>query len=536
MTKDMFNLDDFVTQVPVEETKEAPQDKLRENTHDTELLKELVKAVKAVPEVGPEGPKGEKGIDGAKGLDGLAGTKGLDGADGADGISVVDTFVQGDDLFIRLSDGKLINAGDVRGPQGLQGPQGTGGGGGYRGGGFNPTASTQIANKIDYITEASQLSGELDSTKLYFIDGEIDMGTTSIVVPENGLNIRGHGFGISGLYSTEDNFNLFVTNGVTYSGDLFITDMDIRISGVGSKVFAIDNLENFNACEWNTVNFIACTSLGDIKDYRQGLGRNVAWISCKEGLTMTGAWSGGFAILDSIVVGAPMTGVLFKAGTDLLIGGSFRSNINILGLGTAGGYFTDFAPSNFTLDGGFSLTTVRANPAVDNIPNMPATSPKANIKGCSGIGNTYPGGAIRIADETTVTISTIGVLEQITSTAVLNEAYWFSVSNTNGITLDSTQVIEVDISGSLSFSGSSNREMAVQLRKYISSTASYVDIGPVYLATLNGGSGGQRAENVTFAATTSMSEDDRIEVWVKNLTDTTNITVLEAGQFQVFER
>ena len=167
---------------------------------------------------------------------------------------------------------------------------------------------------------------------------------------------------------------------------------------------------------------------------------------------------------------------------------------------------------------------------------MPATNPKANIKGCSGIGNTYPGGAIRIADETTVTISTKDVLEQINSTAVLNEAYWFSVSNTNGITLDSTQVIEVDISGSLSFSGSSNREMAVQLRKYVSSTTSYVDIGPVYLATLNGGSGGQRAENVTFAATTSMSEDDRIEVWVKNLTDTTNITVLEAGQFQVFER
>ena len=239
MTKDMFNLDDFVTQVPVEETKEAPQDKLQENNHDTELLKELVKAVKAVPEVGPEGPKGEKGIDGAKGLDGLDGTKGLDGEDGADGISVVDTFVQGDDLFIRLSDGKLINAGDVRGPQGLQGPQGTGGGGGRRGGGFNPTTSTQIANKVDYITEASQLSGELDSSKLYFIDGQIDMGTTPIVVPEDGLNIRGHGFGISGLYSTEGNFNLFVTNGVTYSGDLFITDMDIRISGTGSKLSLI---------------------------------------------------------------------------------------------------------------------------------------------------------------------------------------------------------------------------------------------------------------------------------------------------------
>ena len=140
------------------------------------------------------------------------------------------------------------------------------------------------------------------------------MGTTSIVVPSGGLSITGHGFGISGLVSTESNHTMFVTDGLTYSGDLFLTSLDIRCSGVGSKVFDLDNLENFNACEWNTVNFLSCTSLGEIKNYRQGLGRNVAWISCKEGLTMTGAWSGGFAIVDSIVVGAPLTGVLFKAG------------------------------------------------------------------------------------------------------------------------------------------------------------------------------------------------------------------------------
>ena len=88
----------------------------------------------------------------------------------------------------------------------------------------------------------------------------------------------------------------------------------------------------------------------------------------------------------------------------------------------------------------------------------------------------------------------------------------------------------------MSFSGSVNREMAVQLRKYVSATTSYVDIGPIYLATLNGGADGTRAENITFAATTGMSQNDRIEVWVQNLTDATDITVLAAGQFQVFER
>ena len=139
MSDDIFNLDDFVSEGPVAEVKATPPEKLKE---DNKLLKELVDAVKAVPQQGLAGADGKDGLDGAKGADGIGvdGAKGLDGSNGSDGVSVVDAFVQNDDLFTRLSDGKLINAGNVRGPQGFQGPQGSGGGGkSYRGGGFKPT-------------------------------------------------------------------------------------------------------------------------------------------------------------------------------------------------------------------------------------------------------------------------------------------------------------------------------------------------------------------------------------------------------------
>lgn len=499
--------------------------------------------------------KGSAGIDGRDGLNGMVGPQGpagpasRDGHDGSDGNGFEwkgnykpDNSYEPNDVvhyngssYICIKDAKGKPPSGAREYWELMAEAGSHGGGG----GLSleqVTDSLQTATKIIYVTEATQLSGTLDSTVLYFLDGQIDLGSTSIIVPSTGLSLAGHGFGISGLISSEDNHTFFVTDGVTYSGDLFLTSLDITCTGVGSKVFDLDNLENFNACEWNTVNFLNCTSLGEIKDYRQGLGRNVAWISCKDGLTMTGAWSGGFAIVDSIVVGAPLTGVLFRAGTALVIGGSFRSNINILGLGTAGGYFCDFAPANITLDGGFFLDGVRANGAVNNLPNFPATSTKANIKNCSGIGNTYPGGAFRSTNQETITISTVDTLYQIGNVGDFSEGYWFSKANTNGMQLDSTQDIQVDVGGSMSFSGSTNREIEVQLRKYISATTSYVDIGPVYLATLNGGTAGTRAENVTFAATTGMSQNDRVEVWVKNVTDSTNITVLAAGQFQVFER
>lgn len=504
-----------------------------------------------VPIVGPKGDQGASGRDGINGRDGKDGSAGRDGRDGKDGRDGVGlnwrgNWVEGEKYYtndvvnymgssyIAIADSindypnRVNNNWHVMAAAGASGANGRNG--------IDYIETGQIAQEVIYVREAIDLSGDLDSTKLYFIDGQIDMGTTSIVVPEGGLNMRGHGFGISGLFSTANNFDLFITNGTTYSGDLFLTEMDIRISGTSSRCFVLDNQENFNACEWNTVNFIACTDLGEITDYRQGLNRNVAWISCKKGITMSGTWSGGWAALDSIVVGAPMTDALFKAGTGLIINGSFRSNLNILGIGTAGGFFCDFAPSNINLDAGFLLDGVRGNPTVNNLPNMPSSSTKALIRNCVGLDNTYPGASIEPNANSLVTVSAANTLYQITNAVTLSEEYWCSVANTNGIQLDSTQTVEVIASGTMSFSGSSNREMVVQLRKWDDSASSYVNIGPEYSTTLNGGSAGTRAENISFSATTSMDQNDRIEVWIKNITDTTDITVLSGGQFRVFER
>lgn len=503
-----------------------------------EFYKSLVETAIPTPEV----MHGRNGKDGSVGPQGPAGPSGKDGS----GFTWVGDWKESrpymaNDVvnymgssYVALAPSQGDYPNRVNNSWDLMASAGAGGANGADG--TDALSEGLLPTQVIYVTEASALSGTLDSTKLYFIDGQIDMGTTSIVVPEEGLNVAGHGFGISGFYSTEPNFTLFVDNGTTYSGDLFLTNLDIRISGTGSKVFDLNNNENFNAIEWNTVNFIACTSLGEAANYRQGLNRNVAWISCKEGITMTGNWSGGWAALDSIVVGAPMTGVLFKAGTALVIGGSFRSNLNILGIGSAGGYFCDFSPSNITLDGGLLLDGVRGSTTVNNLPNFPASSTKALIRNCVGLDNTYPGGAHTPDSDSLVTISASNTLYQITNAVTLVEDYWFSTANTNGLQLDSDLDVEVVVQGVMSFSGSNNKEMSVQLRKWDDSASAYVNVGPEYLGTLNGGPSGTRAENISFSATTNMSKNDRIEVWIKNNSDTSNITALSGGQFQVFER
>lgn len=74
---------------------------------------------------GKAGPSGKDGKDGVSGKDGAQGPKGEDGDDGA---SVAEAKIDFDgSLILTLSDGTVINVGEVvgeRGPQGGSGPAG----------------------------------------------------------------------------------------------------------------------------------------------------------------------------------------------------------------------------------------------------------------------------------------------------------------------------------------------------------------------------------------------------------------------------
>ena len=52
------------------------------------------------------------------------------------------------------------------------------------------------------------LGGVIDPTVQYFLDGVIDMGSTSIEVPADGIYISGYNFDISGLTSSEEIYYL----------------------------------------------------------------------------------------------------------------------------------------------------------------------------------------------------------------------------------------------------------------------------------------------------------------------------------------
>ena len=70
---------------------------------------------------GPQGPTGLTGATGPQGQIGQAGTPGING------VSIVNSSIINDSLFLNLSNGQILNTGNVRGPQGPAGAQGAGG-------------------------------------------------------------------------------------------------------------------------------------------------------------------------------------------------------------------------------------------------------------------------------------------------------------------------------------------------------------------------------------------------------------------------
>lgn len=381
------------------------------------------------------------------------------------------------------------------------------------------------------VSSKEDLTGDLQSDKCYFIDGFIDMEDTSIVVPETGLTIKGCGFSTSKLYTSNSNATIFVDNG-NYSGDLFLENLTISNTGTNSKTFNLNNSGNLNTVECNGINFQDCVSLGSLDSYRQLLTRNVGFINIDDGLEFIGTWAGGLTIVDTILLFIPSNVTVFKAGSGFTINGSIRSNMNAINIDDTSTVF-DFTSSNISPDGGFFLDGFRTSFTSNAIPNVSSGDVKVRFKNCTGIRNTYVGGSYSISSETSTTIPSINTLVKLAGTTAYTDLQWFSGTSNNSFTYLSSQPIEVVMQGVLSFSGTNNNVIGLQIRKWDNLASSYTNVGGIFKATLNSVG---KAENLAFQGITSIKENDRLEVWIENETSTASVTGLLGGSVTILER
>jgi len=280
--------------------------------------------------------------------------------------------------------------------------------------------ATGLSNRV-VVTQASDLAGTLDSTKQYFLDGIIDMGSQSIEVPPGGLNITGYSFDLSKLTSSAAAYTMFVSP-AGGSGNVLGMDYAIEVTGAGSQVYDLVSDTGFEAFEFTRINYNNCSSLGTIDNYRQGLEIGTGRFGGKPELTLAGTWLGGYFI-DTSIVRSLDDGAysLFAAGTGFVMTSRFRSNMN-LDLPASASFF-DFAPANFvnpstlqimgaivTRDGVFDATDSNIT------PNISEGDLVSDWTGNNGMPNTFEGGSVGVTTAVATTINTIGTFEDLDAT------------------------------------------------------------------------------------------------------------------------
>ena len=395
--------------------------------------------------------------------------------------------------------------------------------------------NTKRNNEV-LIKSVNDLPAIIDSSKVYFIDGFIDMGATEITVPAGGMYLSGHGYGISGLYTTENNHTMFKTGIGTYAGDFVVYGCEFYSTGTSSKIFDLDNDGNFSTIELNACNLgtfsATTTSLGNISNYRQVRVGDFAAINFADGFTFNGTL-GGLRINDSILLANVAGSTFLKEGVGLSVTADISSNMNGLSM-DATSTWCDFSEASIASGAVLSLDGFRTS-ATNPIPNISHNSTKALFRGCIGIENTFVGASWSLSGTVETTITTADTLTKLDGTFVPSLDAQFSSPVSNRLQYDGDRTIKVDIAGYIILETPGAESLNLALRQWDNSASTWIDLQTLPLETQLRLIGNRRG-SIGISKVATLDTGDYIELWAETIGSTANITMLLGSNLRVNER
>lgn len=413
---------------------------------------------------------------------------------------------------------------------------------------LGPWTLEKLGNRFDGISgivpvnKPSDLDGTLDSTKLYLIDGIVDMTGSgiSIEVPASGLSFSGHSFDISKLICSDDNYTLF-NSAIGGSGDLLGQDYAVEITGTNSKVYDLVDATGNNAFEFSRINYNNCSSLGEIDGYRQGLEFGTGRFGGTPELTLSNTWAGGYVIDTSIVRGLTDGAyTLYKAGAGFTMNSRFKSNQNIDLPATAS--FFDFSAANFPNPSTLEIqgAIISRNGLVNATdltitPNITETELSSAWVNNVGLANTHVGGCVNVTSELLTTITGIGDFVDLNGVYTSGDLQHFDNPALNQLRHLGNDPRDYNITLDLVVDGSPNREVEIKVVKWDDSASSFVDVG-TQRRTVNSLAGGRDVAFFTDFITGNLDINDYFKLQIANNTDTTNLTVEIDGFMRVSAR
>lgn len=402
--------------------------------------------------------------------------------------------------------------------------------------------SVIVVNQDNYL---ETLGGTIDSTKVYFLDGFIDVANNPITVPVDGINIAGFSFNVSGLTSSQDGFTMFISESIAIgSGDVIGKDYKITVDGAGSKVYELYDGTGNNAFEFERINYINCTSLGDLYDYRQGLESGTGRFGGSPSLTLHGLWSGGYRITTSIVRGlaGTMTEPLFKEGTLFQMNSRFLSDINC-DLPTLAPLF-DFQPLNFPNSStvqlrGCEITRDGAYNATD--PNITPNMSQADIcsywKQNNGLPNTFVGGTSIVTSEETTVVSAGSTYYNLEGIFTGSGLEHFSASADGKLTHLGVNPREFEVTSSLVLESTQNNDLTVRFRKWDSSNNSFINLDYTeQTRQVNNLQGGRDVANFTLIVGVTLDQNDYLQLQVRNNSGNNDVVAESSSYYRIQER
>jgi hypothetical protein len=403
----------------------------------------------------------------------------------------------------------------------------------------NKSDTTILVQEVaDFGTIVNDVVIDIDSTKIYVIDGIINMGAVSIEVPSGGMSFLGYTFDVSQLISSEDNYTMFVSP-VGGSGNVLGLDVGITTSGVNSEVYRLTDATGFNAFEFSRINYNGCTSLGEITNYRQGLESGTGRFGGTPQLTLSGSWVGGYFIETSIVRGIQDGNYcLYKAGTNFTMNSRFRSNQNLdLNANVA---FFDFAPSNFPNENTVQLDgcIISRNGAFDVsdttiTPNMLASDISAKFTKNVGIRNTFVGGRKTLTTEVLTNIGVAGQFYDVAGTWTASELSHFDDPFNGSLRSLGVNPVEFRVETSFAIEGTRDNDISIRARVWDNSAGAFVDY-PKQTRPINNFTGGRDVAFFTLIVNVEMQINDYILFQVANETGANDVT-MELDSFYVVE-
>lgn len=407
---------------------------------------------------------------------------------------------------------------------------------------FNVVGAGGLANRIivNQSNVETTLGGTIDSTKEYYIDGDVD--PSAIQVDLSGgkvLNIAGGGTNVSKLISSTNNYTMIIGDD---AGEIMFTRVTLTIGGTNSGLMDVTSNTGNEALSFITVNFDFCTSLGEARDYNQGLEIITRRFGGTPQLTLSGTWGSGYFIDTSIVRNLTDGAYsLFKEGTGFTMASRFKSNQNVDLPASVS--FLDFQSSNFLNPSTLQLSEciITRNGTSDasdsNItPNISSIDIASSWKGNNGLPNTFVGGTCDVTTEVTTTITTPGAFVDLLGTTTSSDLQHFDSPSDGQLRHLGESPIEYKLSGQYVIDSNANDEVDLKVVIFRFATTSFEDSKTIRRVINNLQGGGRDVGYFVLDAKFTLNKFDFVKVQGSNVFASNDITAEKNSFYTVSER